>query len=115
MPGDSFRLIGSLHRDGASLELKTVDLCFLVALYTRANDGVSTFREALAHMTFQAGQPIKGAKIDIAFVGSCTNGQLAEGKQFSKIVLTSQRSTCSAHRTQMIVRRPAASTGSKSP
>src|SRR5262250_2374840 len=28
----------------------------------------STFREALAHMSFQAGQPIKGAKIDVAFV-----------------------------------------------
>ena len=42
MPVDSFRLIGSLHLDGASLELKTVDLCFLVALYTRANDGALT-------------------------------------------------------------------------
>jgi len=42
VPVDSFRLIGSLHRDGASLELKTVDLCFLVALYTRANDGALT-------------------------------------------------------------------------
>src|SRR5436309_9780882 len=38
----------------------------------------STFREALAHMSFQAGQPIKGAKIDVAFVGSCTNGRLSD-------------------------------------
>jgi hypothetical protein len=30
----------------------------------------STFRRALAHMGFAAGQPIKGAKIDVAFVGS---------------------------------------------
>src|SRR5437764_6792685 len=37
-----------------------------------------TFREALAHMGFQAGQPIKGAKIDVAFVGSCTNGRLSD-------------------------------------
>src|SRR5260370_11581647 len=36
-----------------------------------------TFREALAHMGFQAGQPIKGAKIDVAFVGSCTNRRLS--------------------------------------
>lgn len=42
MPGDWLRLIGSLHRDGASLDLKTVDLCFLVALYARANYGAST-------------------------------------------------------------------------
>jgi 3-isopropylmalate/(R)-2-methylmalate dehydratase large subunit len=38
----------------------------------------STFREALAHMSFQAGQPIKGAKVDVAFVGSCTNGRLSD-------------------------------------
>src|SRR5262249_57343922 len=37
-----------------------------------------TFREALAHMSFEAGQPIKGAKIDVAFVGSCTNGRLSD-------------------------------------
>src|SRR3984893_4170597 len=38
----------------------------------------STFREALAPMGFAAGQPIKGAKIDVAFVGSCTNGRLSD-------------------------------------
>jgi 3-isopropylmalate/(R)-2-methylmalate dehydratase large subunit len=37
-----------------------------------------TYREALAHMGFTAGQPIKGAKIDVAFVGSCTNGRLSD-------------------------------------
>jgi 3-isopropylmalate/(R)-2-methylmalate dehydratase large subunit len=41
-------------------------------------DERSTFREALAHMGFEAGQPIKGAKIDVAFVGSCTNGRLSD-------------------------------------
>jgi 3-isopropylmalate/(R)-2-methylmalate dehydratase large subunit len=37
-----------------------------------------TYREALAHMGFEAGQLIKGAKIDVAFVGSCTNGRLSD-------------------------------------
>src|SRR3989475_8313187 len=37
-----------------------------------------TFREALPHMGFAAGQPIKGAKIDVPFVGSCTNGRLSD-------------------------------------
>jgi 3-isopropylmalate/(R)-2-methylmalate dehydratase large subunit len=37
-----------------------------------------TYREALAHMDFKAGQPIKGARIDVAFVGSCTNGRLSD-------------------------------------
>ena len=38
----------------------------------------STYREALAFMGFEAGQPIKGTKIDVAFVGSCTNGRLSD-------------------------------------
>ena len=37
-----------------------------------------TYREALAHMGFVEGQPIKGARIDVAFVGSCTNGRLSD-------------------------------------
>ena len=37
-----------------------------------------TYREALAHMGFEVGQPIKGTKIDVAFVGSCTNGRLSD-------------------------------------
>ena len=32
--------------------------------------------EALAFMGFRAGQPMKGTKIDVAFVGSCTNARL---------------------------------------
>ena len=37
-----------------------------------------TYREALAFMGFEAGQPIKGTGIDVAFVGSCTNGRLSD-------------------------------------
>jgi 3-isopropylmalate/(R)-2-methylmalate dehydratase large subunit len=32
--------------------------------------------EALQFMGFSAGQPISGTKIDVAFIGSCTNGRL---------------------------------------
>src|SRR5713101_5275434 len=42
MASDSAQLIASLHRDGHSLELKTVDLCFLIALHTRARDRALT-------------------------------------------------------------------------
>ena len=42
MASDSAQLIASLHREGLSLELKTVDLCFLVALYMRARDRALT-------------------------------------------------------------------------
>ena len=35
-------------------------------------------REALTFMDFKPGQPIRGTKIDVAFVGSCTNGRLSD-------------------------------------
>jgi 3-isopropylmalate/(R)-2-methylmalate dehydratase large subunit len=34
--------------------------------------------EALAFMDFAAGQPLRGTKIDVAFIGSCTNGRLSD-------------------------------------
>lgn len=38
----------------------------------------STAAEALIHMHLQPGQPIKGTKVDVAFLGSCTNGRLSD-------------------------------------
>lgn len=44
---DPHRLIAGLARDGASLELKTIDLCFLAALHLRAEyAGVAAFEDA---------------------------------------------------------------------
>ena len=37
-----------------------------------------TWREALAFMDLKAGQPIAGTRIDVAFIGSCTNGRLSD-------------------------------------
>jgi 3-isopropylmalate/(R)-2-methylmalate dehydratase large subunit len=37
-----------------------------------------THREGLAHMGFEAGQPIAGARIDVVFIGSCTNSRLSD-------------------------------------
>ena len=44
-----------------------------------------TYREALAHMGFEAGQAIKGARIDVAFVGSCTNGRLSDLEEAARL------------------------------
>jgi len=41
-------------------------------------DERATYREALAFMGFEAGQAIAGTKIDVAFVGSCTNSRLSD-------------------------------------
>lgn len=40
--------------------------------------------EALEYMQFEGGSPIKGRKIDIAFIGSCTNGRLSDFEEVAK-------------------------------
>jgi 3-isopropylmalate/(R)-2-methylmalate dehydratase large subunit len=40
--------------------------------------------EALEHMKFAGGMPIKGVKVDVAFLGSCTNGRLSDLKEVAK-------------------------------
>jgi 3-isopropylmalate/(R)-2-methylmalate dehydratase large subunit len=42
--------------------------------------------EALAFMGFDAGAPIAGTKIDVAFVGSCTNARLSDLREAARIV-----------------------------
>ena len=37
-----------------------------------------SINEALDYMKFNPGQPIKGTPIDVAFIGSCTNGRLSD-------------------------------------
>ncbi len=38
----------------------------------------ATAIEAIEHMHLRAGDPIKGTKVDVAFLGSCTNGRLSD-------------------------------------
>lgn len=40
--------------------------------------------EALEHMKFDGGEPIRGKKIDVAFLGSCTNGRLSDLKEVAQ-------------------------------
>jgi 3-isopropylmalate/(R)-2-methylmalate dehydratase large subunit len=40
--------------------------------------------EALEHMQFEGGSPVKGKKIDVAFLGSCTNGRLSDLQEVAK-------------------------------
>lgn len=42
--------------------------------------------EALEFMGFGAGQPIKGTRIDVAFVGSCTNARLSDLREAARVV-----------------------------
>ena len=51
-----------------------------------AADARSSLEEALGFMGFRAGDPIAGTKIDVAFVGSCTNARLSDLREAAKMV-----------------------------
>ncbi|MCG8528343.1 MAG: 3-isopropylmalate dehydratase large subunit [Opitutales bacterium] len=40
--------------------------------------------EAYEHMKLKAGDPVKGTKVDVAFLGSCTNGRLSDFEEAAK-------------------------------
>lgn len=42
--------------------------------------------EALEHMKFAPGQAIRGVKVDVAFLGSCTNGRLSDLKEVARFL-----------------------------
>jgi len=42
--------------------------------------------EALAYMGFKDGQGVAGTRIDVAFIGSCTNGRLSDLEEAAKFV-----------------------------
>jgi 3-isopropylmalate/(R)-2-methylmalate dehydratase large subunit len=52
--------------------------------HAKAADEKAAIEEALAYMKLTAGAPIKGTKIDVAFLGSCTNGRLSDFKEVAK-------------------------------
>jgi 3-isopropylmalate/(R)-2-methylmalate dehydratase large subunit len=42
--------------------------------------------DALSYMGLTPGQPIAGMKVDVAFIGSCTNGRLSDLREAARIV-----------------------------
>lgn len=46
----------------------------------------ASITEALEYMKLQPGAPIKGTKIDVAFIGSCTNGRLSDFREVAKYI-----------------------------
>jgi 3-isopropylmalate/(R)-2-methylmalate dehydratase large subunit len=42
--------------------------------------------EALQFMGFSSGQPMAGTRIDVAFIGSCTNGRLSDLREAAHVV-----------------------------
>jgi 3-isopropylmalate/(R)-2-methylmalate dehydratase large subunit len=44
----------------------------------------STAEEAYSHMKLRPGQPIKGTKVDVAFLGSCTNARISDLQEVAR-------------------------------
>jgi 3-isopropylmalate/(R)-2-methylmalate dehydratase large subunit len=57
-------------------------------------------RDALEYMGFSAGAPIAGTRVDVAFIGSCTNGRLSDLQEAARIV---QGKTVAAHVRGLVV------------
>ena len=56
------------------------------AAKTNVVDEKASIEEALAYMKLTPGAPIKGTKIDVAFLGSCTNGRLSDFQEVARFL-----------------------------
>ena len=56
--------------------------------------------DALAYMRLEPGQPIAGLKIDVAFIGSCTNSRLSDLREAARLV---KGHTVAAHVKALVV------------
>ena len=48
----------------------------------------ASIREALDYMGLEPGKPIAGTKIDVAFIGSCTNGRISDLREAARVAKT---------------------------
>lgn len=56
------------------------------AVETFSENERESVREAYEYMSVAPGQPIQGLKIDVAFIGSCTNGRLSDFEEVVKLI-----------------------------
>ena len=51
-----------------------------------SSEEAAAIREALDFMGFAAGSPLRGTRVDVGFVGSCTNGRLSDLREAARVV-----------------------------
>jgi 3-isopropylmalate/(R)-2-methylmalate dehydratase large subunit len=56
------------------------------AAFPRREGERASIAEALEFMSFRGGMPIAGTKIDVAFIGSCTNGRISDLREAARVV-----------------------------
>ena len=56
------------------------------AAFPRREGERASISEALEFMGWTAGMPIAGTKVDVAFIGSCTNSRLSDLREAAKVV-----------------------------
>jgi len=64
----------------------SVNECIPDPAQAKSVDEKASIEEALAYMKLKPGAPIKGTKIDVAFLGSCTNGRLSDFQEVAKFI-----------------------------
>jgi 3-isopropylmalate/(R)-2-methylmalate dehydratase large subunit len=52
------------------------------------DDDRASLEEALEYMDFVPGEPIAGTPIDVAFIGSCTNGRISDLREAARVART---------------------------
>jgi 3-isopropylmalate/(R)-2-methylmalate dehydratase large subunit len=57
----------------------------LPRLESAPHDEQSSLEEAYAYMGLRPGAPIEGTKIDVAFIGSCTNGRISDLREAARV------------------------------
>lgn len=58
----------------------------LPAVSSYPADEQTLIKEAYRYMELEENQPIKGQKIDVAFIGSCTNSRISDLREAAKVV-----------------------------
>ncbi len=65
-----------------------------------SSEEAAAIGEALDFMGFAAGSPLRGTRVDVAFVGSCTNGRLSDLREAARVV---RGSRVAAHVRALVV------------
>jgi 3-isopropylmalate/(R)-2-methylmalate dehydratase large subunit len=93
---DGARYDDEFHLDGSSVEpmvswgINPGQAAGVTQRLPRVSDARAEDRESLqkayAHTGFEEGRAVKGLPIDVAFVGSCTNGRLSDLREAARVL-----------------------------